>query len=70
MSNYANRLNKSQNPNTISKINIGISNQPALTVESKWGYTMKVKAQNTPHTDEIIPNNANAFGIYLERKNK
>ncbi len=59
-------LNRSQRPNAISKITIGKSNQDALTVVSKWGKTMKAKAQITHHADEITPKAANALGIYLD----
>ena len=58
-------MNRSQMPKAISKIVIGTSNQYALTVSSKVGKTMKVKAQMTHHADEITPKAANALGIYL-----
>src|SRR5450759_519346 len=59
-------LKRSQRPNAISKITIGESNQYALTTVSKWGKTMKAKAQITHHADEITPKAANALGIYLD----
>jgi len=61
-----NPLSRSQKPNAISKVTIGKSNQYALTVVSKWGKTMKAKAQITHHADEITPTAANALGIYLD----
>jgi hypothetical protein len=44
----------------------GTSNQDALTVASKWGKTMKVKAQISHHADEMTSKVANALGIYLD----
>ena len=38
----------------------------ALTVASKWGKTMKAKAQSAHHADEITSKAANALGIYRD----
>ena len=63
-------MNRSQKPNTISKITIGMSNKPALTLASKCGKTMKAKEQNTHHAEEIKPKTARNRGIYRDFNHK